>query len=164
MAVATDPGVALIRGTTIITLTGVGVADETVNIGDVAYTFKASPAAAYDVDIGTDATTQAAKLVAAINATGDTTAYYVTGTSANPYVSAASAAGVVTLTARHAGTTINGLKLLWTLTNGTNVDAAFSASASAVTATGSIVSQVTALKKGANAHLITELDKILSGE
>lgn len=164
MAVATDPGVALKRGTTVITFTGVGVADETVNIGDVAYTFKASPAAAYDVDIKTDATTQAAAIVAAINATGVTTEYYVTGTSENPYVSATSAAGVVTLTARHAGTTHNGLKLLWTLTNGTNVDAAFSASASAVTATGSIVSQVTSLKQGANAHLITELDKILSGE
>ena len=56
----------------------------------------------------------------------------------NPYVSATSAAGVVTLTARSAGSWANGLKLLWALTNGTNVDAALSASASAVAGAGDI--------------------------
>lgn len=163
----TDPQVTFKRATTIITLTGIGVADETVNIGDKTYTMKASPAAAYEVHIGTNATTHAANLAAAINVdgTGATDGNYgALHVEVNPYVSATSSAGVVTLTARNAGVEHNGLKLLWSLTNGTNVDAALSASASAVAGTGSNVTFKEHVKTHGNAHLRGEAIKAILGD
>jgi hypothetical protein len=89
-------------------------ADDTVVIGDITYTFKATPAAAYDVDVGTDLDTSITNLVLAINRTGTPGATtYHTDTVANPYVTAAAdlAADGIDLTARFPGSWINGLYL-----------------------------------------------------
>lgn len=89
-------------------------ADDTVVIGDITYTFKATPAAAYHVDVGTDLDTSITNLVAAINRSGTPSATtYHTDTVANPYVTATAdlANDAVDLTARVPGTGINGLYL-----------------------------------------------------
>ena len=167
MAVATDPGVTLAVGSKVtLTFSDTATASSTVQLGNVTYTFKADPAAAYDVDIGTDVTTQAAKLVAAINATGLTTAYYVTGTSAHPLVSAVNSGGAITLTGRIAGEILEHMAL-----GGDEASMAYADSATVfgdITAgtdgSGNIVTAIGALQKCANAHLTTELGKLLAGE
>lgn len=138
-------GIDLVKGTTVLTFTGVGVQNETFKIGDKTYTFKDAPSAAYEVHVQTDATTQAASVAAAINVdgTGATDGDYgASHVTVNPYVSATSSAGVVTLTARIAGDQINGLQISMTATNGTNITAgtAFSGSASASAGTGLLAS------------------------
>lgn len=78
---------------------------DTVTIGltgfTQAYTFKNTPASAYDVDIGATAADTADNLAYAINDSGGVEGTdYGSGTDANPYVSASSATGTVTLTDR----------------------------------------------------------------
>lgn len=63
-------------------------ASDTVRIGNVVYTFVASPAAAFDVDIGVDLDTSISNLVAAINLSGTEGVEYGTGTTRHPYVTA----------------------------------------------------------------------------
>lgn len=147
---ASTVGVALAKGTTIITMTGVGVADETFIIGDETYTFKASPSAAYEVDIKTDETTQAAGMASAINLDGTAGAYGASHVAANKFVTATSALGVVTLTARLPGTQINGVAMEMTATNGTNITAGtnFADTASAVAGTGNIHAFIAAARTG----------------
>ena len=147
---ASTVGVALAKGTTIITMTGVGVATETFIIGDETYTFRAVPGAeARAVDIGTDETTQAVAMVAAINASG-AAGLFGTATVANKFVKATSALGVVTLTARLPGTQINGVAMEMSATNGTNITAGtnFAATASAVAGTGDIHAFIAAARTG----------------
>jgi len=88
-------------------------ADDTVVIGDVTYTFKASPSAANQVDVGADLDTSIANLVAAINDAGTEGTTYGTGTVANPYVTAEAdlANDEIDLTARVVGDQVNGLHL-----------------------------------------------------
>lgn len=89
-------------------------ADDTVVIGDITYTFKATPAAAYDVDVGADLDTSITNLTLAINRTGTPGATtYHTATVANPYVTAAAdlTNDAIDLTARMPGDWINGLYL-----------------------------------------------------
>ena len=93
--------------TNLITFTGVGVADETIVIAGVTYTFVAAPTDPYDVDIKVSATTQATALVNAINADG-TAGAYATGTLAHPTVEAVQYAGdLVMLKARTIGSNAN---------------------------------------------------------
>jgi hypothetical protein len=87
---------------------------DTVSIGNIVYTFATTPAAAYDVDVGADLDTSIGNLVLAINRTGTPGATtYHTDTVANPYVTAAAdlANDAIDLTARFAGSWINGLYL-----------------------------------------------------
>jgi hypothetical protein len=142
--------VPLVKAYTTITFTGVAVADETLIIGDKTYTFKVAPSAAYEVDIKTDETTQAAAIVSAINLDGTAGAYGASHVEANPYVQATSADGVITITARHGGTQANAIALEMTATNGTNIAAgtALSASAGASAGTGSLESWITAALSG----------------
>lgn len=133
-------GVTLSKGTCILTFTGVGVADEHIEIGSNVYTFKAAPATtAGNVDIKTDETTQAAGLVNAINVDG-TVADYGSDSVAHPLVVATSAAGVVTLTAKVAGTQFNHMFFaMVAATNGTNIAAGSVAdSASVVVGVGDV--------------------------
>lgn len=135
--------VVLVKGTTVLTFTGVAVEDETFEIGDKVYVFKDAPTAAFEVHVKADKTTQAAGIAAAINVDGVGATdgdYGASHVAINPYVAASSAAGVVTLTARIAGTQINGIHLEMTATNGTNIVAgtAFSASAGASAGTGDV--------------------------
>lgn len=143
--------VPLVKGSTTITFTGVGVATETISIGDKVYTMRAVPAAeAYAVDIKADETTQAAGFVNAINVDG-TVADYGTATVAHPDVVATSALGVVTLTARVAGIQINGLYMAETGTNVTAFDTGLfstSSTANSVAGSGLIPSFVAAALTG----------------
>lgn len=83
-----------------------------VQVGEQVYQFKTTPAAANDVDIGTNATTSAANLVLAINGAGTPGATtYFAGTAQPDQVTAVSAAGLVTLTAKVAGVGGNGIAL-----------------------------------------------------
>lgn len=86
-----------------ITFSNVGSADDTIVIGDITYTLKAEPAAAYQVDIGGSAATTAANLAAAINASGNGAGEYGDDTEAHPEVTASAAGAVVTVTARQVG-------------------------------------------------------------
>lgn len=86
--------------------------DDTVQIGDIVYKFEATPAAAYDVDVGTDADTSRDNLIAAINADlSEAAEFYETGTLANPYVTAEAGSDdhIIDLRARVAGDQVNGL-------------------------------------------------------
>ena len=94
------------------------VADETVTIGSVVYTWKASPSAAYEVDIGSDADGSAVNLNAAIMASGTSGTTYGAGTLAHPLVTSAKTTRVVTVTARTAGTSGNGINISETMTQG----------------------------------------------
>lgn len=92
-----------------LTLAGRAVADETITIGGVVYTWKATAAAANEVEIGAStAAHDILALVAAINAStaGSDEDLYGANTVANPYWSAADGSGdTVVLTARVAGPT-----------------------------------------------------------
>lgn len=88
--------------------------DDTVVIGDITYRFQTTPSQAYDVDVGADLDTSIGNLVLAINRTGTPGATtYHTDTVANPYVTAAAdlANDAIDLTARFAGSWVNGLYL-----------------------------------------------------
>lgn len=83
-----------------LTFADVGVADQTITIGDVVYTWKATVGAANTVDIGADAAGCAANITAAINAGAGAGTVYGTGTVANPKASAVdNLDGTVTITA-----------------------------------------------------------------
>lgn len=92
-----------------LTLTGRAVADETITIGGVTYTWKATATAANEVEIGAStAAHDILALVAAINAStaGSDEDLYGEGTVANPYWSAADGSGdTVVLTALAVGPT-----------------------------------------------------------
>lgn len=95
------------------TLSGNPSADDSFTIGDITYTLKASPSVAYEVDLGSDADDTIGNLVAAINASGTPGDEYAAGTLANPYVTAAADLDndEVDLTARFAGSWVNGIAL-----------------------------------------------------
>lgn len=105
----------LVRATAQIQVDAAPAATDAVTIGNIVYTYIATPGSAYDVDVGSDLTVSVANLVLAINATGTgvATTYYDTGTLANPMMSAATAAtDQILLTARIPGTVGNGIYLL----------------------------------------------------
>lgn len=87
-------------------------ADDTVVIGAVTYTFKASPSAAYEVDIGGDLEGSIDNLVAAINASGVAGTTYGTETLAHPLVTGEKgSAATLDLRARGAGIFFNSIYL-----------------------------------------------------
>jgi hypothetical protein len=138
-------GIDLVAGTTVLTFTGVGVQDETIEIGDIVYTFRDAPTDAFQIHVKSDKTTQAAGIAAAINVdgTGATDGDYgASHVTINPYVKATSAAGVVSLTARIAGDQINGIHMEMTASNGTNIVAGtpFNGTAGASAGTGLLAS------------------------
>lgn len=104
-----------------LTFSGLAVADETVTIGTTVYTWKAAPAANYEVLIGADAAGCAANLIAAVNAAPVTVGAneYFDGTPAHPNVIAsAGVSGVVELVAKVAGQPGDTIATTETLTNG----------------------------------------------
>jgi hypothetical protein len=107
------PG-GLVRATAQIQFDAAPAATDVITIGEIAYTYIATPASAYDVDVGADLTASVLNLVAAINKSGGgATTYYETGTLVNPHMSAATAAtNQILLTARVPGTAGNGIYLL----------------------------------------------------
>jgi hypothetical protein len=105
---------SLVRATAQIQFDAAPAATDAITIGNIVYTYIATPASAYDVDVGADLTASVANLVAAINKSGGgASTYYETGTLANPFMSAvASATNRITLSARVPGTAGNGIYLL----------------------------------------------------
>jgi hypothetical protein len=143
-------------------------ADDTVVIGNITYTFKATPAAAYDVDVGADLDTSITNLVLAINRTGTPGATtYHSATVAHPAVTAAAdlANDAIDLTARIAGSDANSIYLAATHP-GANTIAALAASAgigSGVTAgVGSVDDFLTSLfaLNQINSEVLAELKKL----
>tara|TARA_R110000796_G_C14571530_1_gene435755 strand:- start:461 stop:1993 length:1533 start_codon:yes stop_codon:yes gene_type:complete len=103
-----------------LTVSGLAIADETVTIGTTVYTWKAAPAAAYEVDIGVDAETCIDNLVAAVNespAASEGT-IFGTGTVVHSSVTAAKAtASTMTATAKSEGVGGNAIASTETGTN-----------------------------------------------
>lgn len=114
---------AAIAASLALTLSAITSADtQTVTIGGQVYTlhtslsgFTTTPNA---VLIGADTTAMAANLAAAINAGTGAGTTYGTGTVANASVTATSALGVLTVTAKTPGTAGNSVAVAETLTNG----------------------------------------------
>jgi len=111
--------------------TGNAEAGDTVTIGTRVYTFRAvlstGPTIVDEILIGVDVTATAANLVAAIMGTAGEGSTYSTGTTVNTLVTAANAAGVVTLTSIVIGVAGNSVALAEVGTNLT-VSGAFLAS------------------------------------
>lgn len=71
------------------------LAAETVVIGDITYTFRASPVAAYDVQLGVTLALSLSNLAAAVMASGTAGVEYATGTVANVDAEAAATATTI---------------------------------------------------------------------
>lgn len=99
----------LVAATGTLTFSGTGTDGDTITIGDITYTLRAVPAAPYDVDIGGTATATGDNLEAAINGDAGEGTTYGTGTEPHPDVTAANAAGVITVTASVTGTAGNSI-------------------------------------------------------
>ena len=107
-----DAPAGLVRATGTLTFVS-AIATDVFVLGDITYLLKATPAVAYDIDVGADDTNQAQDSASAINkdGTGGATTYFEAGTIESPYCSAANVAGVLTVTARVPGTVGNGITL-----------------------------------------------------
>ncbi len=149
--------VASVQATETLTFTGQPLDTETVTLGSTVYTFKTTPASAYDVQISTvDVDQSVMNLIDAVNATGLRTGAYFAGTLVHPTVSAAQGAGdTVTITALLAGTAGNSLASTETLTNGSFGAATLSGGL----ATGALVSQTTAVEVFKGRYLYTWYDR-----
>ena len=125
--VAGGTPVVAVKATEDITLTDVPATTGTVTVGTTVYKFMTTPAAAYDVQIGSGEEACGDNLAAAINADGTAGTEYFAGTLAHPLVTAVSdGAGVVTVTAIYAGVLGNAIALAKTATNTTVGAAALS--------------------------------------
>jgi hypothetical protein len=97
---------APVAATNTLTLTGLPIANETITIDNTTYTFVATPNAAYEVQIGADASATIDNLIAAMQAGAGAGTVYGTGTAAHPTVTVAAGAGdTMTLTANTPGAT-----------------------------------------------------------
>lgn len=85
--------VPIVFATGILTAAAQVTADDTVTIQGRVYTFVAAPSAPDEIDIGALATDSLDNLIAAINNDAGEGTLYGTGTTINPYVSAAAGAG-----------------------------------------------------------------------
>jgi len=116
-------GVTLATAYGTVTSTKNWAADDTLIVGAVTYTLKASPSAANEVDVGADEATTLANLAAAINGTGTSGTTYGADTvqPAGMYASA-NGAHTITITSRIPGNVGNSL----ILTEGTDSETAYS--------------------------------------
>lgn len=107
-----------------LTFSDVGNDDDEIVIGDVTYTLKTTlTGAAYEVLIGASATETGSNLADAINrVTANEGTTFGEDTEDHPSVTASAAAGVVTITARQAGTEANSI-----VTTETSSEAAWAA-------------------------------------
>ena len=98
--------VTLVAATGTLTFSADPVATDTVTIGGITYTYIATPAAAYDVDVAGTRAGSITNLIAAINRSGTPGATtYHADTVQHPAVSAAEGAGdTAVITARFPGT------------------------------------------------------------
>ncbi len=117
---ATYGHVAASAASGILTLSGNAVAGETVTIGSVTYTFRASVSTtANEVLVGATAADSANNLIAAINGGSGAGTLYGSATVPHPTVQARSnGSGIVGISARVAGLAGNSLASTETMTNG----------------------------------------------
>jgi hypothetical protein len=106
-----------------LTLTGVGVANETVTIGSTVYTWKAAPTTtAFEVKIGADAAACVTNLVAAINLGSGAGTLYGSATTVHPTVRAYDGAGDTVVVHTKSNSTLTAVGTLIatteTMTNG----------------------------------------------
>jgi len=111
---------AAVAATGVLTLTGNAVAAQTVTIGSVTYTFRASVSTtANEVLVGATASDSLDNLIAAINAGAGSGTLYGSATVAHPQVSAAAGTGdTMNVTADTAGAAGNSIATTETMTNG----------------------------------------------
>jgi len=103
---------AAVAATGTITFVDDAVDTATVTVGGITYTFETGALdAAFKVLSGADLSASATNLAAAINAQSLADTLFDAATFPNPVVTAVSAAGVVTVTARVAGTAGNAITL-----------------------------------------------------
>lgn len=96
----------------LVTFAGTADADDTVTIGSVTYTFKTSVATtANEILIGASAAATASNLAAAINNGVGSGTLFGSSTVVHPTVAASATTGVVSLTAKAAGTAGNSIGL-----------------------------------------------------
>lgn len=123
-----------------ITFTGLPVADETITVRGVAYTFKASASSATEITIGADATETAENTVAKINAN-------------DALLDAVNVAGVVTVSAANTGEYGNAYTLAESATNTAVSGATLSGGVDKVVITGDGVDfESTALPTATKIH------------
>lgn len=116
VALMTSAAIAASKALTISAITAANT--QTVVIGGQTYTFNTSLTdTANNVLIGVDVTAMGDNLAAAINGAAGAGTLYGTGTVANTSVTAVAALGVVTVTAKVAGTAGNSIAISETLTN-----------------------------------------------
>lgn len=128
-----------------ITFTGLPVADETITVRGVAYTFKASAASATEITIGADATETAENTVAKITAN-------------DALLDAINVAGLVTISAAETGAYGNAYALAEAATNTAVSGANLTGGVDAVTITGDGVDSLgAALPAAAKIHGILVL-------
>jgi hypothetical protein len=113
----TDAVLTAATGT--VTFTGAPANNGSIDIGGQVYRLVTALNDPFDVLIGGSVTATAANLVAAINGDAGEGSVYGTGTQAHPDVSAANAAGVVTVTSQVEGTAGNAVVLTEDATNTT---------------------------------------------
>lgn len=107
---ATYSAVANAAASGALTFADVGNDGDTITIGGTVYTMRTAPDAAGEVLIGASVTESARNLKEAINGNADYEGiYFGEGTTSDPAVSATSALGVVTVTARAGGTAGNSI-------------------------------------------------------
>jgi hypothetical protein len=114
------PGGTAAKGTVTI---GEPVSDgDTLTIGLVTYTFKTTPAAAYDVALGAGEAAQKVNIIAAINLSGTPGTEYFAGTEEHPDVSAAAFVGDdAVVTAKDGGVAGDAIVFTETFTHVSNV-------------------------------------------
>ncbi len=122
LALATIPTATQGAATGTLTIANAVPADgDTFTINGQAYTFRATPDDAYEVDIGADIAATRANLIAAINGDAGAGTAYGEDTEANPYVYAvAGSAGVTTLFARDPGDEGDSITLAKVFATGAN--------------------------------------------
>lgn len=111
---------AAVQSTSTLTLTGNAVAAETVTVGDIVYTWRASVSTtANEVKIGATASDSLDNLIAAINAGAGGGTVYGSATVANPKATAAAGTGDTMIASAVAvGELGNGVVTTETMTNG----------------------------------------------
>lgn len=120
-------GTKEVKATGTLTASGALANNETVTIGVQTYTFKTTPAAAYDVQVGANAAASLENLADAIN--GE-----LEGTPANVLVTATSTSTTVVVTAKQAGADGNSIATTETCTNAAFGGATLSGGVTAVNA------------------------------
>ena len=112
-----------VKATGTVTFTGLPVADETITVNAIVYTFKASASTATQITIGADATSTASNAASKIEANDSA-------------VDASSVAGVLTITAANTGTYGNAITLAESAANTTVSGANLSGGVNKVVITG----------------------------